>query len=738
VNTFQPVDGSGEQLFEIEMSERFGNIIKFGVKLIDDPTTNDGDIQSTATLSSYTIDVSWKTGDYSFWQNQFYNSQSVADAGITVTPSYEQGDVNGDTDIFTFAMEKAGGITFTENEYIAEFMLERTSLATSDDFYLEKGQYTVWDADDIGTERPEAPSYFAPFNFAFDAHNLTLGLANKYFEEVPNVEVFVTDVATTDGLSVVPVSKNGNIIKYEVVMNIPKPSFITEIDIDPNHMIAVSGANIFKESVTMLNVGDLLTEEASNLLANASVTVKTGQNDLAVSTPSVDATTGEADYTGQEFFHKVAAAFDNSNDSVGLDNLATIDEFSMAVTGLVRPALAAAANGDPLLAEGRYVIAEFYALGDSESPNAISYASDSSATNVFNLGNMRYITREFDDGSAVSGGFTRTISDGSEAVVLADGIYVKSNIFDDAVGAVDAIGASLIAAKEAEQAGSTGAIYSSEALIAADFNQDNKVTAADASDILRYVVNGEEPGNYIPEWTFVDRIDTVTIDASNVQVDPLVNAFAYDAIDLDVTAILRGDTTSSYTYTDVFSQVDEIVFALENLSEFGYLAPIVTKYLPDDGIYYAIGTGGDDIFRLGNDTGIHLIEDGGVVYDSGTQTYSERDKLVLDPSAYEIWDDGSYAETGGELDFASLASGIDATTMVTILAALNTAMTENDNGVFGEWYDTGSDDAFWVDAMDLNGDSAIDATNDLIIVSFKGHFHVEENPLYVNLETVMM
>ena len=59
----------------------------------------------------------------------------------------------------------------------------------------------------------------------------------------------VTNLATNDGLSVIPVTKMGNLVKYQLVMNIPIPVFIQEADINPDHTIEID-ATIFDNSIT--------------------------------------------------------------------------------------------------------------------------------------------------------------------------------------------------------------------------------------------------------------------------------------------------------------------------------------------------------------------------------------------------------------------------------------------------------------------------------------------------------
>ena len=51
-------------------------------------------------------------------------------------------------------------------------------------------------------------------------------LATSNDEKAPNVELMVTDIAVGDELSLVPVSKMGNLVQYQIVLNIPIPTFI--------------------------------------------------------------------------------------------------------------------------------------------------------------------------------------------------------------------------------------------------------------------------------------------------------------------------------------------------------------------------------------------------------------------------------------------------------------------------------------------------------------------------------
>ena len=91
----------------------------------------------------------------------------------------------------------------------------------------------------------------AEHTFSFSSHAFDVSLKSAGGKEIPNVELFLTDIGTTDGLSIVPVAKNGNVIKYEVVLNIPVPSFIANVAMNPHHLIEISGAGIFENSVQL-------------------------------------------------------------------------------------------------------------------------------------------------------------------------------------------------------------------------------------------------------------------------------------------------------------------------------------------------------------------------------------------------------------------------------------------------------------------------------------------------------
>ena len=172
---------------------------------------------------------------------------------------------HADDDGLSFGMIDETGMTFAQDTYIATFMLEKTNSDIENTFFLDTAQYTLYDADDLVTNQtPEKADYtLDEFVFGFADHSVALELENdRDVEEIPNKELMVTNLATNDGLSLVPVAKMGNMVKYQLVMNIPIPVFIQAADINPDHSIVIDGT-IFDNSITWLT--DLDTSSAQTL-----------------------------------------------------------------------------------------------------------------------------------------------------------------------------------------------------------------------------------------------------------------------------------------------------------------------------------------------------------------------------------------------------------------------------------------------------------------------------------------
>ena len=743
---------TGDQIFEIDIAARYGDIIEYGVRLKDGMT--DG-----ANLSNVTLEVLWETGTYTWWEEQFTVSPSGPSnpiIGDVETPDIATGEFVGrsynpnstsyyDTensqevyqDVFKIVLVDEAGMNFSEDEFVAKFMLKKLTPETESVFTLGKAQYNEYSAAATGEERPIQPAP-SDKSFFFDAHDFNMRVATKYDVEIPNVELLVTDLGTSDGLSIVPVAKNGNIIKYEIVLNIPKPSFIADVPVPDHHIIQINGAAIFENSIQLLTDTTLTTSQTGEVVGDAGFTATAKDVDgnvLSMSAPT------SATYLGQEFFHKIEAAMDPTNSSGNLSDLSVTDLITFEVNNVTKPI----ADGNT--AETRYVLAEFYALDDAYdlrvNDNTIHFMSDSSTTaGSYDLPGsvVKTITRMYDDGSAVNGQFYAELSDGSEYVILGDGLYLNENMYNDAVGAEDALGALKI--HKAAVSEDIDTVYSKEAIIAADFNQSGEVTAADAADILSYIVNGETPGLAMPEWVYVntDAIDEAVnngalFDADNVHFDTVMDEFAYQptnytGVDIptkdgttgsdgEITAILRGDVTSSYSAApDSYRSVDEFAFFVELLNSEGLFDLTMTEEIVAGGTeFYAEGTSGQkDIFYLGDTDGAHYINI--IDYNTIVGTDTVSDVLILSDELYN--NEVSWGDDGVDILYNSKTAALDMTAVYTALSdALKSddGLTIEHDAVYGNIEDDdGVDGMMMIDAWDLNGDGIINPNaGDLVI-----------------------
>ena len=787
-DTYTPAVGSNEEMFEIAIAERYGDIIEFGVRLKDDTTTGISDQQSTVTFENIMLDVFWDTDTYDWWQGQFTaspNAPSTTDLGTGAATDFdyyydndwrfeeafkndgtlktdtdgnqiyvdadgvEQLDSGGfavtnetyyardgsvvpvygiDQDRFNITMVDNGGMTFEENEFVAKFMLKKKTDETESPFTLGKQQYTVYNPSvtDGDKEKPVSEDFY----FGFNSHQVGFEIESPRGKEVPNMEMFVTDLSTSDGLSIVPVAKNGDIIKYEVVLNIPTPSFIAGIDVNPNHYIEIHGAGIFENSIQMLTDLSMVSDDGSvstltqtgeilNGTTSATSTVKNANGDTL--SPDVAI---KGSYIGQEFFHKMNAAFDDDL-SGSINDLKTTGEITLEFNNLSMP------NATKDTAEARYVLAEFYALDHGRGGSAIQFESTSlSSTDytdqssyVLDGTGIRSITRDYDDtSSSFNGGFFKELADGSEYVILGDGLYANENSYDDAVGAEDALGALRIANMETTPGASAGP-YTIEQIIAADFNQNGSVTVGDAADILSYIVHGFEDTLAVPEWVYVNTANitkgtaTTNFNGSNVVYDTVIDEFAYGStnytdvsFDYDgvthtslgtLTGILRGDVSASYDDAGRWTTIDQFSHGIKGLYMFGHLSPGTTS--EGDAGYWSSTS--DNVVYLGADSGVHNVGDAHIV-------------IVSDVIAGHLDGVSASSVEGTAFDSADLGSSPKPTD-ADILSEMANAVGTDDYAV-GFWEDTDDyDPTIMATAIEMDSTTGI-TIDDLVIVGNSG------------------
>ena len=385
---------------------------------------------------------------------------------------------------------------------------------------------------------------------------------------------------------------------------------------------------------------------------------------------------------------------------------------SFNLSGLVRPTLTDV-NGDGKIdyadAAGRYVLAEFVAYDDG---GPISFVASQGNGTVMQEAAMRTISRHGADGFAEVYrdpensidplGMGKYIPDGSEVVALAEGFYMNERNYDDAVGAEDALGALRISRDIAVSAATSN--YSQAEIIAADFDMDGEVSAADAYDILQYAVAGHEPGGGTAKWVFIDELNSNEATASNVTFDHVIDQFVGQPDVINATGVLIGDVTSSYTGNDS-----------PTMSMFiGYISGLVSNGLTTgvietvetgaaSGKYVVTATQGDDLIALGAATGYHTINDFDGVGDT----------ILLDVDAYEIYDFGAtYYE---ELSYNTSEGATVEETVAAALAIIDEKMGA-DNGEGGKYVGVNIDFADEnsniqdIYAFDTNGDGTVDLT----------------------------
>ena len=115
--------------------------------------------------------------------------------------------------------------------------------------------------------------------------------------------------------------------------------------------------------------------------------------------------------------------------------------------------------------------------------------------------------------------------------------------------------------------------YSQTEIIAADFNMDGQVSSADAYDILEFAVHGNQPGGPTAKFVYIDGVDSNDATPQSVHFDDVIDLFVGTSFDIDATAVLIGDVSSSYsgppasTYT---TWADLAATAVEELSDLGF------------------------------------------------------------------------------------------------------------------------------------------------------------------------
>ena len=577
---------------------RYGAIETFGIRLKDN---GDQTVDYSKTFSNIDLKIGWEQGEYMFWGNYQPGTGTptngdVANPDELILSNIATVQQNPNADTLNLAFYSSTGVSYDEGDYLATFMMERTDTSggTSNIITIETSQYNL-SADATAQDPFPVPRSPASEDFTFDysSHTVNMKLANARGEKANDPKLFVANGSISDGLSIVPVAKLGHFVKYEVVLNISRPTFIdTGASVASAQAIQISGAEIFKESIvdkTGIAAAGSQTEEVIG--STTTVMTEVDSNGAAVASTKILAASG---IKGHEFFELAASALDPADTSETEASLGTIDGLYLSFDDLTKPTTTVT-EADGSDAEGRYVLAEFVAYSSGGGAD-ISFKSGKDTGSGMVFGDLIDISHRGNAQNAIDaadqtthqsglnqGQYTKfwseTIADGSDIVLLGEGFYFNPENGYDAIGAEDALGA----LKVALDAAANGDTYSQAQIIAADFNQSGAVSSADAYDILQYSVFGETVSGAVPKWVYIDDIDTSgsTGGASGaVSYDPNIDLFVGGAIDIDATAVLIGDVSESYRTLTSGSPTEFYQFIFENFMNREYVDVDPSATLP--------------------------------------------------------------------------------------------------------------------------------------------------------------
>jgi hypothetical protein len=522
------------EIVEID-GERYGDIITFGIKLKDSEVGN----FSSDMFASISMQINWQDGEYEFFNYEAGISTpsgtdivyGTADSGTYLgLENYDEAN-----DYITIGALDPMGFTYgldpspmEYDKYLAKIMLTRTANNTSNDITLTKSNYSQV-SDPLTISKPQPKD----FTFDYSQDTVTVNLETPSGVVAPDPVLFVSSDTVTDGLSIVPVMKVGNIVKYEIVLNVSKPTVMKDgKTVIPTDSIDIDDARIFDGSI--VDKSGLAAGTEAAMAVGAATFTATDFLGSSLTVNDALSMPGGNGYSEHYFFDKLEAALDSSNTSVTMADLTTSRGMTINVAGLAEPIIAAIDLED--FAGGRYVLGEFTALAYGSGIEFGDDANDPSS--MINI-NARQVTN-----AEKASGYVTTVNDGSDIVLLGNSYYENPMTNQDAVGAEDALGALMIATDMLP--GSSQA-----QMIAADFDESGDVSSWDAYNIMRYAVYGEETGGDYPTWSYIDNVEMVDpflgpMTKDTVSFDNNIDLFVGSDTTINATAVLKGDVSDSY------------------------------------------------------------------------------------------------------------------------------------------------------------------------------------------------
>ena len=191
-----------------DLGGRFGAIETFGIRVID----NEDGTADSFDLSNIDLSIEWAEGDYVYWGR--YEAGLNTPTGETtpapgetalVQKNFANDTLGVEDNVLEWAMIDAGetGVTYSEGDYLATFMLERRDTDIDSDITLGTSQYNFVDdaAEGENFAVPRSPNA-QDFNFEYSEDAVNIQVANERGEAAPKLKLYVSDNTVTDGLSI--------------------------------------------------------------------------------------------------------------------------------------------------------------------------------------------------------------------------------------------------------------------------------------------------------------------------------------------------------------------------------------------------------------------------------------------------------------------------------------------------------------------------------------------------------
>ena len=353
------------------------------------------------------------------------------------------------------------------------------------------------------------------FNYVTDKVTTSLKTHGGIVANSP--KMYISNKSIVDGLSIVPVATSNGVTQYEVVLNVSQPmidqaslmlpldSYSIDItgDIDPSSLAKEVDSNITidYETDVIVSTGPLFNENYNEGWANRSGTFA---DDITINV--------------------------------------TLDTFGLSLF-----------DGTSGIDDGRYSLLTFLAEDDNGGSADISYISSSYSDPSTQYGisdTIEIDVRQLDATNLATSTYVTNVNDGAEVYVLGEKWYDNPMSNLRAVTSNDALQVLEMTSAINKES------FSNIKKIAADFDRDGGVTAADAAEILRYAANMKYYDDGVslsevkkPEWFYVDKINHAdnytSIDA--IEFDQHIDLFVGQDETISATAVLIGDVSASYT-----------------------------------------------------------------------------------------------------------------------------------------------------------------------------------------------